>query len=115
MQDTVKNSHEPKNEIMETVQEIHKAEDEAKSILAQADNSVGLLIKKSKEESIHIISKAEIEATELKNNLIKEMESKIGSELDQLLQDAKKEALNIKKKEFDKKMLMQLARQTLLK
>ncbi|MEK6982801.1 MAG: hypothetical protein AABX38_07745 [Candidatus Micrarchaeota archaeon] len=113
MQHKEKHESEQKDQLMETVQQIHKAEDEALRIIEQGKTSAELLVKKSKEESMQIIANGEKESTELKNNLIKEMEIRIESEIDDLLKDAKKDAANIKKQEFDKKMLMQLAKQML--
>jgi vacuolar-type H+-ATPase subunit H len=99
-----------RSEFMKTVQEIKLAEEESDEILRSAKIEADKILRKAKEDVQIQRGKTEEEVVATKNKLLEEGSKKIESEVQKIIDKAKKDADSIRKSKLGKKETEKLVR-----
>lgn len=99
-----------RSEFMKTVQEIKLAEEESDEILRSAKIEADKILRKAKEDVQNQRAKTEEEVVKTKNQLLEVGSKKIESEVQKLIENAKKDAETIRKTKLSKADTQKLAK-----
>ena len=90
---------------MDTIEEVKKAEKEAKKARGDARAEADNIILKGKEEAGELRVKSEHEVTDLKNEIIAKGKKETDKEADKIIAKAKEQAKKVGAKKADSKLL----------
>jgi|GEM_PF-1942190 len=103
------------SDFMKTVDEIHSAEGQSDRIKADAKEKAEQILKKAKESILKIKTETDEEVVKLKNKLLKSGKDKIESEVEEILDGARKQAESLKSKRLKDSELSSLLKETISK
>lgn len=106
-------SHEAGPDMMGAIHAIRKSEGQAEHTKAEAKVQAEHILHKAKQEIILLRNAAQEEAVKLKDHIISEGTVSIESEVEQVLSEARKEAVSIAKKSIGSKKAPEITKNVL--